>query len=154
MMLKERIFQDRIKALKQKESGKVAKTVLISLLSTITQFEKDRSSELVDGVITDNQVLKIVEKAIKQRTESATMFRNGGRDELADKEEMEISILKEYMPEVMSKEEMLIVINEAILLVGATSMKQMGSVIEKCRSKLQGKADMGKVSSIVKSILS
>lgn len=148
MMLKEKLSKERILALKNKQP--VRKGAITQVLSEIKNLEKANKVEHA----TDVQVLQLLEKAIKQRKESIKMFTDGGRIDLSDKEEEEMNVLKGFLPEQMSEEDVLFIIEKAIRETGASTMKQMGQVIGKIRPQLQGKADMGVVSSLVKSKLS
>lgn len=151
MSLKAQLTASRVDALRNKDN--IRKSAMVSVLSAITQFEKDQSSSLVDGIISDNQVISIIEKAIKQRKESIIQFKEGSRQDLVDKEQGEIDVLNEFMPEKLSDEDILKIVKDAIKDLDATSIKQMGSVVNKVRPFLQGKADMGKVSLTIKSLL-
>lgn len=151
-MLKAQLAASRVDALRNKDN--IRKAAMVSVLSAITQFEKDNSSSLVDGIISDNQVISIIEKAIKQRKESIAQFKEGFRQDLIDKEQAEIDVLKDFMPEKLSDEEVLKIVTDAIKELNATSIKQMGAVVNKVRPILQGKADMGQVSLKIKSLLS
>ena len=96
-MLKAQLAASRVDALRNKDN--IRKAAMVSVLSAITQFEKDNSSSLVDGIISDNQVISIIEKLLKQRKESIAQFKEGFRQDLIDKEQAEIDVLKDFMPE-------------------------------------------------------
>lgn len=118
------------------------------LLAAIKQREVDDRIEL-----DDNQIIALVDKMIKQRKESIAQYQKGNRQDLADKEHKEIQVLKKYLPEPLSEDEVKIIINEAIDSVEANSIKDMSKVMAYIREKAQGKADIGKASVIVKNIL-
>ena len=98
--------------------------------------------------------IRIIQRMIKQRKESMSQFIDAGRKELADKEEAEITILKEFLPEQLSEEEITSIVLEVISETGSTEPADMGKVMGALKSKIQGNADMGLVSRIVKKNLS
>ncbi|MCP4278124.1 MAG: GatB/YqeY domain-containing protein, partial [Gammaproteobacteria bacterium] len=89
----------------------------------------------------------------KQRRDSITQYTQAGRDELAEQEEYEIRILQEYLPEALSEDEISSLIKQAIADAGAESMRDMGKVMGQLKPKLQGRADIGAVSAMVKQLL-
>ena len=95
-----------------------------------------------------------IQKMIKQSADAAQQFSSGGREDLADKEKAGIAILQGYLPEQLSEDEIASLIQQAIAETGANSMKDMGKVMGILKSRTQGRADMGAVSSNIKSILS
>ena len=117
-------------------------------LSEVQRFEIDNKEE---G--DDSKALQIINKMIKQRNDSISQFKNGGRNDLAEKEEKEVDILSKYKPEQLSDEEITSKVKEAIEQSGATSMQDIGKVMGILKS-LSGSADMGLVSKIVKDELS
>ena len=117
-------------------------------LSEVQRFEIDNKEE-----IDDSKALQIINKMIKQRNDSISQFKNGGRNDLAEKEEKEVDILSKYKPAQLSDEEITSKVKEAIEQSGATSMQDMGKVMGILKS-LSGSADMGLVSKIVKDELS
>ncbi len=119
------------------------------LLASLKQREVDERIEL-----TDADVLAIIEKMIKQRRDSIEQFVKGARQDLADKEQFEISVLEGYMPAAMSAAEVDAAVVEAIASSGARNMADMGKVMTLLKPRLAGRADMGKVSAQVKSRLS
>lgn len=114
-------------------------------LAEVQRFEID-SKEDVD----DAKALQIINKMIKQRNDSISQFKSGGRTDLAEKEEKEVTILSKYKPEQLSEEEVTKKIKEAIESSGASSMQDMGKVMGVLNSSLAGSADMAMVSKIVK----
>ena len=146
MPLKAQIQDDMKAALKGGDKLRLA-TVRM-LLAAINQKEID---ERID--IDDVQALAITEKLVKQRRESAEQYRGAGRDELAEKEEAEIEILKGYLPEPLGEAELDTLIDGAIADSGASSLKEMGQVMNLIKAQAQGRADMGAVSKKVKSKL-
>ena len=114
-------------------------------LAEVQRFEIDNQEEA-----DDSKALQIVNKMIKQRNDSITQFKSGGRDDLADKEQKEVDILSKYKPAQLSEEEVTKKVKEAIENAGASSMQDMGKVMGILNSSLAGSADMGMVSKIVK----
>ena len=117
-------------------------------LSEVQRFEIDNKEE-----VDDSKALQIINKMIKQRNDSISQFKNGGRNDLAEKEEKEVDILSKYKPEQLSDEEITSKVKEAIEQSGATSMQDIGKVMGILKS-LSGSVDMGLVSKIVKDELS
>jgi uncharacterized protein len=147
MTLKERITDDMKSAMRAGEKERLG-TIRLAL-AAIKQREVDERITLDDG-----QVLAVLEKLIKQRKESITQFENGGRADLAAKEQAELTVLQTYLPAQMSDAEIDALIAEAIASSGATSIKDMGKVMGLVKAKAQGKADMGAVSARIKQKLS
>ena len=114
-------------------------------LAEVQRFEIDNQEEA-----NDSKALQIVNKMIKQRNDSITQFKSGGRDDLADREQKEVDILSKYKPAQLSEEEVTLKVKEAIENSGASSMQDMGKVMGVLNSSLAGSADMGMVSKIVK----
>ena len=114
-------------------------------LSEVQRFEID-NKEKVD----DAKALQIINKMIKQRNDSITQFKEGGREDLADKEQQEVEILSKYKPEQLSEEDITEKVKSAIEETGAESMQDIGKVMGVLKSALAGSADMGLVSKIVK----
>lgn len=118
-------------------------------LAEVQRFEIDNKEEVDDA-----KALQIINKMIKQRNDSISQFKSGGRDDLADKEQQEVDILSKYKPEQLSEEEIAARVKEAIQDTGASSMQDIGKVMGVLKSSLAGSADMGMVSKIVKDKLS
>jgi len=118
-------------------------------LSEVQRFEIDNKEEVDDA-----KALQIINKMVKQRNDSISQFREGGRDDLAEKEEKEVEILSKYKPQQLSEEEVTLKVQEAIQETGASSMQDIGKVMGVLKSSLAGSADMGMVSKIVKEELS
>ena len=147
MSLKDRITDDMKGAMRAGEKERLG-TIRLAL-AAIKQREVDERITLDDG-----QVLAVLEKLIKQRKESITQFENGGRADLAAKEQAELIVLQTYLPAQMSDAELDALIAEAVAASGATSIKDMGKVMGLVKAKAQGKADMGAVSARIKQKLS
>lgn len=146
-MLKQRIQDDVKTAMKAKEKPRLATLRLIT--AAIKQREVDERIEL-----DDIQVLGILEKMIKQRRDSISQYEKAGRTELAEQELSEIKIIQDYMPAGLSEDEILTMINETIEATGATGMRDMGKVMGQLKPRMQGRADMGQVSALIKQKLS
>lgn len=106
-----------------------------------------------EGELEDGEVLGVVRKEIKKRQDSVTMYRDGGRAELAEKEEVEIAVLEGFLPAGMSDEEVGRLADEAVAEVGATSRKEMGAVMKVLQEKVAGRADNKVLSQAVMSRL-
>jgi len=144
--LKARITEDMKTAMRSKDKERLG--VIRLLQAAIKQREVDERIEL-----NDEQVLAVLEKMIKQRRDSIDQFTKGDRKDLADKEQAEIVVLQDYMPEALSEQEVDAIIEEAISSTGASSVKDMGKVMGQVKPKVQGKADMGAVSQKIKARL-
>ena len=114
-------------------------------LSEVQRFEIDNKEEVDDA-----KALQIINKMIKQRNDSISQFKEGGRQDLADKEQQEVEILSKYKPEQLSEEDITEKVESAIEETGAESMQDIGKVMGVLKSALAGSADMGLVSKIVK----
>ena len=119
------------------------------LLAAIKQREVDERIELSDA-----DVIAVINKMIKQRRDSIIQFEAAARQELADIEKFEISVLQAYMPQPMTEAEVEVAVNDAIASSGVQSAQEMGKVIVLLKTKLAGRADMSKVSALVKARLS
>ncbi len=114
-------------------------------LSEVQRFQIDNKEEVDDA-----KALQIINKMIKQRNDSISQFKEGGREDLADKEQQEVEILSKYKPEQLSEEDITEKVKSAIEETGAESMQDIGKVMGVLKSTLAGSADMGLVSKIVK----
>ena len=146
MTLKERITEDMKAAMRAKDTPRLS-TVRM-LLAAMKQREVDERI-----VLDDAAVLAIVEKMIKQRRESIAQFEAASRNDLADNEKFELSVLSAYLPAQMSEAEIADAIAAAVAESGAAGAKDMGKVMALLKPRLAGKADMGKVSGLVKAKL-
>ena len=115
------------------------------ILSEIKRIEVD---ERID--VDDARLLAVLDKMIKQRRDSINQYENAGRQELADVEQAEIEVIQEFLPEPLSDEELTVMIDEAIAASGAESMRDMGKVMGILKPKIQGRADVGAVSGMIK----
>jgi len=141
-------LQDSMKdAMRAKEKERLA--VIRLMLAAVKQREVDERIEL-----DDEQVLITLDKMLKQRRESIAQFEAADRQELADIEAAEIKIIQTFMPEPLSEADIAAMIDEAVAETGASAMKDMGKVMGILKPKMQGKADMGAVSKLIKAKLS
>ena len=140
-------LSDSIKtSMKARELERVK--VLRNVQSVVKQIEIDRQTELDDA-----QVLEVLQKQLKQRHESLTIFTENGRDDLANKVQFEIDIINEFMPKQMDDAELAALVNAEIAEQGATSMCDMGSVMGVLKNKTAGRADPALISKLVKDAL-
>ena len=130
------------------EKNDLVRDTIRMFLSEVQRYEIDNKEE-----VDDTKALQIISKMIKQRNDSISQFRDGGRDDLADKEQSEVDILSKYKPAQLSEEEVSKKVNEAIEQSGASSIQDMGKVMGQLKS-LAGSADMGLISKLVKEKLS
>ena len=146
-MLKQQIQDDMKAAMKGGDKPRLG--VIRLILAAIKQKEVDDRIEL-----NDEQVLAILDKMVKQRRDSITQYEDAGRTELADQEKFEIGIIQEYLPEQLDEAAILELIDAAIAETGASSMKDMGKLMGVLKPQLQGRADMGQASGLIKKKLS
>ena len=146
MSLKSKITEDMKAAMRAKEAARLGTVRL--LLAAMKQKEVDERVEL-----TDADVLSIIEKMVKQRRESIAQYEKAARQDLADAEKAEISILSAYLPQQLSEAEVAEAVAAAIRESGAAGVKDMGKVMGLLKSRLAGRTDMGKLSGLVKSKL-
>lgn len=123
--------------------------VIRLLMAAIKQREVDERIEL-----DDTQILVVLDKMVKQRRDSITQYEQAGRTELAEQEAFEITILQDYLPTALTEQEITDMIREAIQSTGAESIRDMGKVMGQLKPKMQGRADMGAVSGLIKQQLS
>lgn len=145
-MLKQQLTDDMKAAMRNKDKSRLGVVRLV--LSAIKQREVDERIEL-----DDTQVLAVLDKMVKQRRDSVKQYEEAGRQELADQENYEISILQEYLPAALGEDEIDALIKAAIESTGASSMKEMGQVMGVLKPQVQGRADMAAVSQRIKSQL-
>ncbi|KKL93661.1 hypothetical protein LCGC14_1872480 [marine sediment metagenome] len=141
-------IQDSVKeAMRAKDKPRLA--VLRQITAAIKQVEVDNRVDL-----SDEEIVVVMTKMTKQRREALEQYENAGRDDLADIEKAELVIIEEFMPEQLTEDEVKQAVQAAIEESGASSIKDMGAVMNVLRPKLQGRADMSAVSGQVKSALS
>ncbi len=143
MSVKTRILDDVKHAMRARERDSLAALRLIT--AAIKQKEVDERIELDDG-----QVLGVLDKMVKQRRESLEQFELAGREDLAEKERFELGLIQTYLPEPLGEDELAALIRSTISELGASSIRNMGQVMNTLRSQVQGRADMKAVSQAVK----
>ena len=146
MSMKQQLTEDMKAAMKAGEKHKLGVIRLIN--AAIKQREVDERIELSDA-----DVVAIIEKMNKQRRDSISQYEAAGRQDLADVEKFEMSVLANYMPQQLSDGEIASAVAEAIATTGAASPQDMGKVMGMLKPKLAGRADMGKVSALIKAQL-
>ncbi|MCR4299871.1 MAG: GatB/YqeY domain-containing protein [Gallionella sp.] len=146
MSLKQQITEDMKTAMRAKDAARLGAIRL--LLAAMKQREVDERIELSDA-----DVVAIIEKMNKQRRDSISQYEAAGRQDLADVEKFEMSVLANYMPQQLSEDEIASAVAEAIAAIGASSPQDMGKVMGMLKPKLAGRADMGKVSALIKAQL-
>ncbi len=147
MSLKENILNNLKDAMRARDKKKLDALRLIA--AAIKQIEVD---ERID--VDDARVLVILDKLAKQRNESISQFRAAGRDDLVAQEEFELTLISQYLPEPLSSEEIVALIDSAFTFTGAQKMSDMSKVMADLKPKLQGRADMAQVSRLIKARLS
>ena len=147
MSLKQQISDDMKAAMRAKETARLGAIRL--LLAAMKQREVDERIEL-----TDADVLAIIDKMLKQRRDSISQYEAANRNDLADVEKFEMGVLQGYMPQQLSEAEIDAAISQAIGTSGAASAQDMGKVMAILKPQLAGRADIGKVSGLVKAKLS
>ena len=146
-MLKEKLLQDFKEAMKEKNELK--KNTIMMVRAAILQIEKDTQKEL-----NDDAILEILAKEVKKRKDSLEDIEKSGREDLIKQVNDEMAIIKAYLPEELSMEELEKIIDEVISETGATSMKDMGKVMQAAKAKTTGRADNKVINEIVKKKLS
>ena len=147
MSLKQQITEDMKTAMRAKDTVRLGAIRL--LLAAMKQREVDERIEL-----SDTDVLVIIEKMNKQRRDSISQYEAAGRQDLADVEKFEMTVLRTYMPQQLDEGQISAAVAEAISAAGATSAQDMGKVMALLKPKLAGRADMGNVSALIKAQLS
>jgi uncharacterized protein len=145
-VLKARLTDDMKAAMKGGDKPRLAVIRLIN--AAIKQREVDERIEL-----DDQQVLAVLDKMVKQRRDSIKQYSDAGRTDLADAEQAEVEVIQEYLPAALSDDEIAAIVEQAVAEVGATSMADMGKVMGKVKPQVQGRADVGAVSKMVKAKL-
>lgn len=139
----EQLNKDMIEAMKAKDKDRLI--VIRMVKAALKQEQIDHKKEINDDLLID-----VVNKQIKMRKDSITEFEKGGRKDLVDKTQAEIDVLMKYLPEQLSHDEVVKIIDEVFAEVKPSSVKDMSKVMKEATAKLKGKADMKEVSTIVK----
>ena len=147
-MLEEKIFNDYKEAMKNRDTLKTS--VLSFLRASLINVAIEKKKKNLD----DNDAVAVIKKQVKQRQDSIEQFQKGNRPDLAEKEIKELAILKAYLPEELSADEVKKIIEEAVSSSGASDMKDMGRVMKEVNARIAGKADGKLISDLVKEKLS
>ena len=146
MTLKERLQKDLVEAMRARDTLKV--DVIRLLRNSIRQKEIELKKEL-----SDDDVIKILSNAAKQRRESIKAYEAGKREDLVEREKRELDIIESYLPEKLPQEELIKIVEDVIKEVGASSLRDLGKVMPKVMAKVKGRADGSEVQAIVRSKL-
>ncbi|MDR5172270.1 GatB/YqeY domain-containing protein [Methylobacillus flagellatus] len=146
MTIKAQLAEDMKAAMRAKDSARLGAIRLLQ--AAIKQREVDERIEL-----DDSQVIEAIEKMLKQRRDSITQYEAANRHDLADVEKFEVAVLKTYLPAALSEEEVNAILDSVIAETGAASIKDMSKVMAAIKPKVVGRADMGKISGLIKSKL-
>jgi uncharacterized protein YqeY len=146
MSLKIQIQEDVKTAMRARDQRRL--TALRLITAAIKQIEIDKRIEMDDPA-----VLAVLDKMVKQRRDSLEQYQNAGRDDLAAQEEFELELISVYLPEALSEDELAALIKQVMAETGASSIRDMGAVMNKLRAQVQGRADMKAVSNAVKTQL-
>lgn len=146
MSLKEKLMEDYKDAIKNKDE--IKKNTVTLIRAAIKQIEVDKRVELED-----NDIVDIISKEAKKRKDALAEFEKAGRDDLINQTNSELAIIKEYLPEELSVEELTQIIEDTIKEVGAETMKDMGKVMQAVKTKTAGRADGKTINEIVKAKL-
>jgi len=146
MSLKVRLKEQQILAMRAKD--KVRLGTIRMLLAAIKQIEIDNRVEL-----NDDEVTAVIIKSVKQRKDSIAQFEKANRIDLADIEKTELAILQEFLPQPLTSDEVQALVEQAVASSGANSMQDMGKVMGALKKDIQGRADMGEVSALVRAAL-
>lgn len=148
MSLFERVNQDIKAAMLAKDKDRLEAIRAVKSAFMLAKTEK------AGNELTDEAAITIIQKLVKQRKESADIYKKNNRDELAEKELFQANVIEEYLPEQLSEEELRTVLKDIIAQVGALGMKDMGKVMGTASARLAGKADGKTISGIVRALLS
>ncbi len=149
-MLKEKIQQELKQAMLAKDEFRLS--VLRMLKSALQYYEIQKGGAGYEA--TDEDIIEVAGKEIKKRKESIEMYKNAGREEMAEKEEKEVEILQSFLPEQLSEDAIKDLIDDAITKTGASELKDMGKVMGALMPQIKGKADNSLVSALVREKLS
>ncbi|MGO4386378.1 GatB/YqeY domain-containing protein [Microvirga sp. 2YAF29] len=149
-MLRERFTAEMKEAMKAGEKAKLGAIRLIQAALKDKDIEARGNGK---EPLSDEEILALLQKMVKQRQESITMYEQGGRQELADQEKNEVAVITSYLPQQMDEAETKAAIQAAIAETGAASMKDMGKVVAALRAKYAGRMDFAKASGLVKDML-
>ncbi len=146
MSLKAQISEDMKTAMRAKDSVRLGAIRLLQ--SAIKQREVDERIEL-----DDQNVIAVIEKMLKQRRDSITAYESANRQDLADVEKFEVTVLQTYLPQALTEDEVIVLLDKIIADTNASGIKDMSKVMAALKPQILGRADMGKVSGLIKSRL-
>jgi len=146
MSLKSQISEDMKTAMRAKDSARLGTIRL--LLSAIKQREVDERIEL-----DDSNVIAVIEKMLKQRRDSIAAYESANRNDLADVEKFEVSVLQTYLPQQLTEDEIKDILEKVVVDTGAAGIKDMSKVMAAIKPLVAGRADMGKISGLIKTRL-
>jgi uncharacterized protein YqeY len=146
MILKLKITEDMKSAMRAKDSARLGAIRLLQ--AAIKQREVDERI-----VLSDADVITVIEKMLKQRRDSIAAYESASRTDLADVEKYEVSVLQEYLPQQLTDVEIKIILDKVVVDTGAAGVKDMGKVMAAIKPLVAGKADMGKISGLIKTRL-
>ena len=146
MTIKDQLTDAMKVAMRAKEKERLGAIRLM-----LAEFKRIEVDERIE--VPDERALVVLDKMVKQRRDSANQYEDAGRPELAEKENFEIGIIQEFLPQPLTDDEIASLIEEAIAATGAAGMQDMGKVMGQLKPKLQGRADMGAVSALIKNRL-
>lgn len=146
MSLKSRITEDMKTAMRAKDSVRLGAIRLLQ--AAIKQREVDERIEL-----DDTQVIEAIEKMLKQRRDSISQFEAANRQDLVDIEKFEVTVLQTYLPQALTEDEVKAVLEKVVADTGASGIKDMGKVMAAIKPLVVGRADMGKISGLIKARL-
>ena len=146
-MLKEKLMEDLKNSMRDK--NEVRKNTVQMVRAAILQIEKDKGI-----TVEDDKIIEIIAKEVKGKKDALVDFEKGGREDLVSQTNEEISILQEYLPKQLSREEIAEIVKDVINAVGATSMKDMGNVMKEAKSRIGAGADGRTINEVVKELLS
>ena len=146
MVLKEKLMDDLKEAMREKNTNK--KNAIQMVRTAILQIEKDKGIEVEDA-----KILEIIAKEVKTRKDSIAEFEKGGREDLVNQAKEEIETLSVYLPKQLSVEEIKEKVSRVISRIGATSMKDMGSVMKEAKAEIGTAADGKTINEVVKELL-
>jgi uncharacterized protein len=146
MTLKAQISEDMKTAMRAKDSVRLGTIRLLQ--SAIKQREVDERIELNDG-----DVIAVIEKMLKQRRDSIAAFESANRTDLADIEKFEVTVLQGYLPQQLTEDEIKVILDQVVADTGAEGVKDMGKVMAAIKPLVAGKAEMGKISGLIKARL-
>jgi uncharacterized protein YqeY len=146
--LKDQLHADLTDAMRARDSVRAG-----TLRMVLTAITTEEVSGTEHHELTDDDVLKVVTKEAKKRREASAAYRDAGRGELADKEDAELALLEAYLPKQLSEEELTTIVREAVAASGATGMPQLGLAMKAAQQAVAGRAEGGRVATIVKQVL-